>query len=360
MSETVRVVAFLPLVGGCRGDDDEQVTTQGAVAVYGAYGHTGRFIVAELRDRGITPILAGRDAAKLRAAFPGEEVRPASVDDPASLDAALAGAAAVINAAGPFASTAGPVIEAALRSRIPYLDVAAEVEAVADAFNYDEKARAAGVAVVPAMAFYGGLGDLLATAAMGDLAAADEIHLAYALSSWKPTEGTRASGRVSKGRRDGGRLVYKNQRLELRTDSAPVTEWAFPAPVGTQAVQAEFTMADSVTIPTHLKASEIHTYMTVAPLTDLFDPAASAPEGVDERGRSDQTFLVEVVVRQGDTRRRAVVRGQDIYAISAPLVAEATQRVLSGQFAAGVVSAGSAFAAKDFLMSLQDLSVEID
>ncbi|WP_228770068.1 saccharopine dehydrogenase family protein [Actinokineospora alba] len=350
----------MPLVHDARGDDDEQVTSQGAVVVYGAYGHTGQFVVAELRDRGMTPILAGRDAAKLQAAFPGEEVRPASVDDPGSLDAALAGAAVVINAAGPFAATAGPVIEAALRAGIPYLDVAAEVEAVADTFRYDDKARAAGVTVVPAMAFYGGLGDLLATAAMGGSDVADEIHLAYALSSWKPTEGTRASGRVSKGRRDGGRLVYRNQRLELRTDSAPVTEWAFPAPVGTQAVQAEFTMADSVTIPTHLKASEIHTYMTVAPLADLFDAEATAPSAVDDRGRSDQTFVVEVVVRQGDERRRAVACGQDIYAISAPLVVEATERVLSGQFPAGVISAGSAFDARDFLMSLRDLSVEID
>lgn len=336
------------------------MTSQGAVAVYGAYGHTGRFIVAELRDRGISPILSGRDAAKLAAAFPGEEVRPASVDDPAALDAALLGAVAVVNAAGPFASTAGPVIEAAIRAGIPYLDVAAEVEAVADTFKYDDRAREAGVTVVPAMAFYGGLSDLLATAAMGDLGTADEIHIAYALSSWKPTEGTRASGRVSKGRRDGARLVYVNQRLELRGDSAPVTEWAFPAPVGTQTVQAEFTMADSVTIPTHLKASEIHTYMTVSPLTDLFDAATPAPSAVDDRGRSDQTFMVEVVVRQGDERRRAVARGQDIYAITAPLVVEAVERVLSGQFTPGVVSAGSAVDAGDFLRSLRDLSVEID
>lgn len=308
----------------------------------------------------MTPILAGRDAAKLHAAFPGLEVRPASVDDPESLDAALAGAAAVINAAGPFADTTGPVIEAAMRARIPYLDVAAEVEAVADTFDYADRARDAGITVIPAMAFYGGLGDLLATAAMGESAAADEIHIAYALSSWRPTEGTRASGRVSKRRRDGGRLVFANQRLELRTDSAPVSEWTFPAPVGTQAVQAEFTMADSVTIPTHLKASEIHTYMNVAPLADLFGAEVPPPSAVDERGRSDQTFLVEVVVRQGDTRRRAVVRGQDIYAISAPLVVEAAERVLNGQFSAGVISAGSAFDARDFLMSLKDLTVEID
>ena len=55
----------------------------------------------------------------------------ASVDDPASLDRAISGAAAVINCAGPFMDTAAPLIEAAIRGRIHYLDVTAEQPAVA-------------------------------------------------------------------------------------------------------------------------------------------------------------------------------------------------------------------------------------
>lgn len=327
------------------------------MTVYGAYGHTGRFVVSELLRRGWTPILSGRDAAKLDAVGGGLEVRPASIDDPASLDRALDGAAAVINCAGPFASTAAPVIEAALRARIPYLDVAAEIEANADTF---EQYADAGITIAPAMAFYGGLSDLLATAAMGDWAAADEISLAYALSSWKPTAGTRAATEVSIRRRNGQRLVFADQRLSLRTDAPPVLEWTFPAPIGVQTVQGEFTMADSVTIPSHLKTSELSTYMTVAPLEDLSDPDLSPPAAVDESGRSAQTFLVEVVVRQAGAERRAVARGQDIYAITAPLVVEATERVLSNpDLPTGVVAPGSVFDARDFLLSLEDLAVEL-
>src|SRR5690606_26838257 len=87
---------------------------QHAVTVFGAYGHTGRFVAAELRRRGWSVILSGRDAERLAglpAAHPGLEVRAATVNDPASLDRALAGAAAVINCAGPFLDTATPVIE---------------------------------------------------------------------------------------------------------------------------------------------------------------------------------------------------------------------------------------------------------
>src|SRR6186713_1590536 len=154
------------------------MTSNKAIAVYGAYGHTGRFVVSELRRRGWTPMLSGRDPAKLgafAAQHPGLASRPASVEDPASLDRALAGAAAVINCAGPFATTAAPVIEAALRAGIAYVDVAAEIEANVDTFaHFTDRARAAGAVIVPAMAFYGGLGDLLTTAAMGDWTAADE------------------------------------------------------------------------------------------------------------------------------------------------------------------------------------------
>ncbi|MEV4186217.1 NAD(P)H-binding protein, partial [Streptosporangium canum] len=70
------------------------------VAVFGAYGHTGRFVVAELHERGYVPLLLGRDQDRLLALAqtqPGLEARQASVDDPASLDRALNGAAAVIN-----------------------------------------------------------------------------------------------------------------------------------------------------------------------------------------------------------------------------------------------------------------------
>jgi hypothetical protein len=240
-----------------------------------------------------------------------------------------------------------------MRPQIPYLDVAAEVEVTAAAFEqYADRARDAGILIVPSMAFYGGLADLLATAAMADWAtaamadwpAADEICVAYALSSWKPTAGTRATIQTSKQRRAGRRLVFSNHRMELRTDSAPVVDWMFPAPIGIQKVVTEFTTADSVTISRHLTTSEIRTYMTLAPLKDLSDSNPSPPAAIDDNGRSAQTFLVEVVARLGNAERRAVARGRDIYAITAPIVVEATQRAIRQQVKmTGVAAAGEIF-----------------
>ncbi|MDH6109131.1 saccharopine dehydrogenase-like NADP-dependent oxidoreductase [Kitasatospora sp. MAP12-15] len=339
--------------------------TTAAVVVYGATGHTGRFIVAELRRRGFATVVSGRDAgrlAELAAQWPEVTVRPAAVDDASALDRALAGAAAVINCAGPFAVTGGRVVEAALRAGIPYVDVAAEIEANAAMFtDHAQAARVAGTPVVPAMAFYGGLGDLLVTAAMGEWTAADAVHVAYGLSGWHPTAGTRVAGQVSHQRRAGRRVRFADGALQYHDDPAVVQDWLFPAPLGRRAVIAEFTMADVVTVPSHLAVPEVRTYMSVEAARDLAEEGTPEPAPVDALGRSEQTFVVDVVVRAGGVERRATARGQDIYAVTAPLAVEAVRRILDGRTrTTGVASAGAMFDAVDFLRALApDVSVEL-
>ena len=87
----------------------DKTKTKSVVAIVGATGYTGRFIIAELLRRGMTPIAIARDANALSAAnFPENEVyhRQATLNDAASLDRALHEAQAVINCAGPFVDTA--------------------------------------------------------------------------------------------------------------------------------------------------------------------------------------------------------------------------------------------------------------
>jgi hypothetical protein len=322
------------------------------IAVFGASGHTGRFVVSELRRRGLTPILVGRDATKLNVvgdAHPGLAIRVASIDTPASLDHAFSGAAAVINCAGPFLDTASSVIEAALRARIHYLDVTAEQAAASAAFDhFADFARVADIVIAPAVAFYGGLGDLLATAAMGDWATADEIGIAVALDSWKPTLGTRLTGKRNTARR----FVLTNGKLEHLADPPPTRIWNFPAPFGTQAVRG-LPLAEITTISRHLRTRGIHSYMNLEPIRNIVDPDTPPPTASDNSGRSDQIFLMDVIVRSGSEERRATARGRDIYATTAPIVVEAAERILGGRIKrAGAASAGEIFDARDFLEAL--------
>ena len=327
------------------------MTTNEKIAVYGAYGHTGRFVVSELIRRGLTPILSGRNAVKLNEisnAFPGTKVRVASIDDPASLDRAFSETAAVINCAGPFLDTATPVIKAARRLGIHYLDIAAEQAAVLGVF--DQFAGITGDAqgvIIPAMAFFGGLGDLLATAAMDDWTAADDICIAVALDSWRPTRGTRITGERNPGRR----FFFSNNTLE-RKDPPPGRIWNFPPPFGAQEV-AGLSLAETIVISRHLRTPEIRAYMNLEPIKDVRNPSTPTPAAADESGRSLQIFLIEAVARRGGIERHAVARGRDIYAISAPIVVEEIHRVITkGARRGGVVAPGEAFDARNFLESL--------
>jgi hypothetical protein len=135
-----------------------------------------------------------------------------------------------------------------------------------------------------------------ASADVGDWSAADEICIAYGLDRWRPTSGTTVAGQVSRQRRDGRRIVFSDGRFEYRTDGAPVLEWTFPPPLGTQPVIGEFTMADTLTISRHVRTAQIPSYMTRAAVADLSDADVSPPAAADESGRSAQTFLVEARV----------------------------------------------------------------
>jgi hypothetical protein len=101
--------------------------------VYGATGHTGRFVVDELLRRGLTPVLAGRSAERLAAVAPRHAAldwRVVGIDDPVLLRQAVSGAGAVVNCAGPFLDTAAPLARAAVEEGAHYLDVTAEQPAV--------------------------------------------------------------------------------------------------------------------------------------------------------------------------------------------------------------------------------------
>src|SRR5262245_26575509 len=318
------------------------------IAVYGATGHTGRFVVAELRGRGWPVVASGRDAARLGPVrADGIDVRPAGVDDPSALDRACEGCCAIINCAGPFLDTAAAVIEAALRARIHYLDVTAEQAAAqATLERFAKPARDAGVAVLPAGAFFGGLGDLLASATLGDWPEADEITVAIALDSWHPTEGTRITGK----RNTATRQVIRDGRLAPLHSPAQSGRWQFAQPFGLQEM-VELPFSEVILISHHLKTAQLRTWLNTKPLAELRDPSTPPPTPATADGRSAQEFRVECVVRRGAQVRRAAASGQDIYAISAPLIVALAEKVVADS-PAGALSPGQAVDAANFLAGL--------
>ncbi|MGO1072541.1 saccharopine dehydrogenase family protein [Lysobacter sp. CA199] len=322
------------------------------VCVFGAYGHTGRFVIARLLERGWEPVLSGRDPGRLNAlaaAYPRSTVRVASVDDPRSLDRALQGTVAVFNCAGPFSETAEPVIEAALRAGVHYLDPAAEQQPVLAVFErHAEAAVRAGIAIVPAMAFYGGLADLLVSVAMEGWSEADCVDIAIALDSWHPTEGSRITGRRNTARR----VVIADGVLQPLADPPAQRAWTFDGAFGEQEMVA-VPFSEMSLISRHLRIDRVDSFLNLTPLRDIRNPDTPPPVAVDDSGRSSQVFAIEVSARRNGSERRIGAQGRDIYAVTAPLLVEALERIVSGRSrGAGVWAPGATFDARDFMASL--------
>jgi hypothetical protein len=317
------------------------------IAVFGAAGHTGRFVLQDLRARGLRTRAIARDAAALGGLGADEHVH-AGAD---GVRAAIAGCALVVNCAGPFAETAPAVFAAGRAEGAHVVDVTGEALVAIDSFAQQGAVFGAGPLVAaPAFGFFGALGDLLVTAALGDWPDAASVTLAFALDGWVPTRGTRLAG----ARRAGRRVVFRDGRLAVLDGKTPppALEWTFGEPFGRQTALGEFTTVDVVTLAHHLRCQRIDALINEAPLLDLRSER-TGPVAADASGRSAQQFLVEVVVEREGRTRRASASGRDIYAITAPLVGEAVERILAGRLLRhGLGAAGELFDARDFLRAL--------
>jgi short subunit dehydrogenase-like uncharacterized protein len=158
--------------------------------IYGANGYTGALTARAAVERGMRPILAGRNAAAL-AALAGElglDYRVVALDDPAGLDNLLDGVTAVLHCAGPFVFTSQPMADACLRNGVHYLDITGEIGVYEALAARDAAAKTAGVMLLPGVGFDIVPSDCLAA------------HLKRRLpSATRLTLGLRALGGVSQG-----------------------------------------------------------------------------------------------------------------------------------------------------------------
>jgi short subunit dehydrogenase-like uncharacterized protein len=181
------------------------------VLIYGATGYTGELIAARAASLGAKPILAGRNSAKVQALAErlGCPYRVVGLDDAAKLDAALAGVDVVLHCAGPFASTAAPMVDACLRTATHYLDIAGEIEVFEALAARDAAAKRAGVMLMPGVGFDVVPTDCLAVYLSQQLKDATHLTLAFS-GSTRLSHGTAVTSIENVGRgmiRQQGELV---------------------------------------------------------------------------------------------------------------------------------------------------------
>jgi short subunit dehydrogenase-like uncharacterized protein len=123
--------------------------------VYGANGFIGEHVARAARAVGVPAVVAGRNAWKLRplAADLNVEARPFGLADPRRVAEGLEGIAVLLNCAGPFKHTAGPLADACLATGVHYLDITGEIPVFEALQAKDAEAKAKGVMLLPGVGF---------------------------------------------------------------------------------------------------------------------------------------------------------------------------------------------------------------
>ena len=111
--------------------------------LYGANGYLGAQIARLAVQHGLKPQLAGRNKAALTTL--GEalnlNVTVVPLDNTRLLEQSLKKTAFVFNCAGPFQSTAQPLVTACLNTQTHYLDITGELSVFETLLDYDQAAK---------------------------------------------------------------------------------------------------------------------------------------------------------------------------------------------------------------------------
>lgn len=179
--------------------------------IYGANGYTGRLTALEAVKRGMSPILAGRNAAALAqlAAETGLETRVFDLKSSADVVENLADCRLVLHCAGPFSATSQPMIAACLAAGVHYLDITGEISVFANAHKQADAARRADVVLIPGVGFDVVPSDCLAASLVQALPAAIELCLAFEAGGG-PSPGTAKTS--TEGLASGG-AIRKDGKL---------------------------------------------------------------------------------------------------------------------------------------------------
>ncbi|MFC5747588.1 saccharopine dehydrogenase NADP-binding domain-containing protein [Actinomadura rugatobispora] len=340
------------------------------IAIYGAYGHTGRLVAAELLERGRRIVLSGRDAtalddlaAHLRTTLDDParvHVHPAALDDTAALHELTSNARVLVHCAGPFSQTGGPLATAATATGCHYIDHAIEAHHVKRLFDaHAGPARDAGIVMIPGLSFYGGLGDLLASAvahrrhAPGGTAPAERIIVGYAVSGWRLTTG--AKNTAAQLFAETERITFTGGALHTGYLEPRNAVFPFPPPLGPRTMIAPLPSFETITIPRHVPTRNVDLMLTAATFQEdgAFD---SEDADADTRAATDFTVAVQAVAPEGPGASGHLT-GRDLWRAAALASVEAAVRIADGQgpTATGVLSPAEAFPAAPFLRDLEDL-----
>jgi short subunit dehydrogenase-like uncharacterized protein len=320
------------------------------ILIYGATGYTGKLASLRARDTRLSFEIAGRNAEQV-AALAGEldvPFRVFSLDDPVALQAGLVDVTAVLNCAGPFASTARPLMEACIASGVHYLDITAEYKVYALAESLSERAAAAGVMLLPGVGWDVVPSDCLALYVSAKVDKPQSLRIALQVANSMSRGSATSVGEIL----GVGLLVRADGVIVPKPDAAPERFDFGAGPVDS----VPLSFGDLITA---WKSTGIPNISMFVNMKENVLPAgvAAMAEGpsLEERAANRASVVAEVVGIDG-TVVRARMDTVNGYSYTPMAAVEALRLLVAGQVKPGFQTPATVFGA-GFAMSIADTRI---
>jgi short subunit dehydrogenase-like uncharacterized protein len=345
----------------------------GTILIYGASGYTGRLIAKAASDRGVRPILAGRNLDKIKkVAEPlGLSARAFDLHDPARIGAAIKDVAVVLCAAGPFSATSRPVADACLRNRVHYLDITGEIDVFEALTARDAEAKARGVMLLPGVGFDVAPSDCLAAHLKRRLPDANDLRLNLSLGA-NLSRGTAKTmiEAISVGTRmrRKGRIVSRDRAAVGTCDfgegERPTVQvsWGDVATAfhstGIPSIEVYFEASPAVRAFAHTPWF-VKSFLGLGSMQSLLKSQVDRlPEGPSEADRrAGQAVLIGEARNDRGQTVRSRVRTPEGYSLTAATALDAACRVVAGEIKPGFQTPSRAFGT-DYILNFDGVERE--
>ena len=338
--------------------------------IYGANGYKGELITRFAAKRGLRPILAGRNEAKISelAGKYGFEYRVFSLDETAKLDAALQEVDMVLHCAGPFSITSLPMVKACLRNRKHYTDITGEISVFETCAAMDAKAQEAGVMVMPGVGFDVVPSDSLARHLKDCLPTATHLSLAF-YGMGRISHGTQATMTMNVGKggaiRKDGKITPVPAAWKMREiDFGEVTKTGVTIPWGDVSTAFYSTGIPNIEVftivpPSNLKMMKMSRYLgwllATGPVQSYLQskiPAGGPSDAEREKGR---TLLWGEATDANGNKVESRLQGPEGYTVTAIAALNIAEKILAGNFTPGYQTPAKAYGA-DLILEIAGTS----
>lgn len=335
--------------------------------IYGANGYTGELITRYAAERGMKPILAGRNSIAIEEIAKKHHLdyRIFSLDETDRLDAALHEVDMVLHCAGPFSITSRPMAEACLRNRKHYTDITGEISVFESIAALDDKAKASEIMLMPGVGFDVVPSDCLARHLKDRLPSATHLSLAF-YGMGRISHGTQATmmmnvGRGGAIRKDGKITPVQAAWKTCEIDFGEVKKVGVTIPWGDVATAYYSTGIPNIEVFTvmpkqNLKMLKLSRYigwlLATKPVQDYLQKQIPPGGPSDEERAQGKTLLWGEARDLNGNHVETRMQGPEGYTITALAALNIAQKILDGNFAPGFQTPAKQYGA-DLILEIE-------